>query len=480
MERKSLSRRDFMRLSALAAAGGILAACQPAEPQVVKETVVVEKEVEVPVEVEVEKTVVVEEIVEKEVTAVPEPGEPVEFEFWAQDWGPWLAICAEVERQVEDMNPNWDFVVRPLPWGDLTTKLVTAAAAGTEGDGFASYTYLWRQVATSELLLPLSPLISRAELEEIVFPEVLDELQEVGQELYFIPILSGFDGGAITINAEHFDEGTDFDAIATWEELVDLAVDATQRDDAGNMTRQGLVVNTFAAAAQFCLSQGATFYNLDQRRFELTIPEMEYAANEIWKLYNEYNCSDLDFELGTQDIFGSRLASMVNYGPYTLSGVEASQPDMKVTQIVTPPLGMIEPEDQRFWQNALFGVSMSRRLARDTAKMAVGAAALDIFLKPESLLMFLDFYSGGVCSPGVYESPDLENYKYGAATKDFGDRLWRRMVIVGNIIQEPYDIMSAEMQRMIRNEATVMEALTSLNDQLNVLEAEAVARKFGT
>ena len=479
MERRSLSRREFIRLSAVAAAGGILAACQPAAPQVVKETVVVEKEVEVPVEVE--KTVLVEEIVEKEVTAVPEPGEPVEFEFWAQDWGPWLAICAEVETAVEDLNPNWDFVVRPLPWGDLTTKLVTAAAAGTEGDGFASYTYLWRQVATSELLLPLSPLISRQELEEIVFPEVLDELQEVGQELYFIPILSGFDSGAVTINTEHFEAGTDFAAIASWEELVDLAVGATQRDDDGNMMRQGLVVGGygFGQAAQFCLSQGASFYNLDQRRFDLTIPEFEFGVNEIWKLFNEYNCSDLDFELGTQDIFGSRLASMVNYGPYSLSGFEASQPDMVLDQIVTPPLGAIEPEDQRFWQNALFGISLSRRLARDTAKMAVGAAALDYFLKPESLLMFLDFYSGGVCSPGVYESPNLGNYKYGLRTKDFGDRLWRRMVIVGNIIQEPYDIMGAEMQRIIRNEVSVTEGLTSLSDQLNELEAEAVARKFG-
>lgn len=471
MERKRLSRREFIHLSAVAAAGGVLAACQAVQPQVVKETVVVEKEVEVPVEVE------------KEVTVAPEPGEPVEFEFWAQDWGPWLQICAEVERQVEELNPDWDFVVRPLPWGDLTTKLVTAAAAGTEGDGFASYTYLWRQVATSELLLPLSPLISRQELEAIVYPEVLGELQEVGQELYFIPILSGFDAGCVTINTEHFEPGTDFDAVGTWEELVDLAVGATQLDDDGNMLRQGFLPGGsggFSLAAQFCLSQGASFYNKDQRRFDLTIPEMEYAATEIWKLYNVYNCADLEFQLGTQDLFGSRLVAMNNAGAYTLSGYEASQPDMVMEQIITPPLAMIEPEDQRFWQNALFGLSMSRRLARDVGKMAVGAAALEIFLKPESLLMFLDFYSGGVCSPGVYESPNLANYKYGELTKDYGERLWRRMVIVGNIIQEPYDIITAEMQRAIRNEATVTEALTSLNDQLNQLEAEAVARKFGT
>ncbi len=36
------------------------------------------------------------------------------------------------------------------------------------------------------------------------------------------------------------------------------------------------------------------------------------------------------------------------------------------------------------------------------------------------------------------------------------------------------------MQRMIRNEVSVTEELTSLNDQLNHLEAEAAARRFGT
>jgi hypothetical protein len=151
-----------------------------------------------------------------------------------------------------------------------------------------------------------------------------------------------------------------------------------------------------------------------------------------------------------------------------------------VEGILTPPLGSIEPEGQRPWQNSLFGISSSGRLARDAGKMAVGAAALDIFLRLESIQAFLDFYSSGVCSPGVYESPDLGNCRSGLRMQNYGDRLWRRMVIVGNVIQDPGDIIGAEMQRMIRNEVSVTEGLTSLNDQLNHLEAEAAARRFGT
>ena len=68
-----LTRRKFLKGLAVAAGSGALAACAP---EVVKETVIVEK----PVEKVVEKTVVVEnpveKVVEKVVTATPAPAAP--------------------------------------------------------------------------------------------------------------------------------------------------------------------------------------------------------------------------------------------------------------------------------------------------------------------------------------------------------------------------------------------------------------------
>lgn len=69
-DRKKLNRRDFLRMAALAAAGGAVVACQP-------QTVIVEKEVKVTeiVKEVVKETVVVEgesKIVEKEVTKIVE------------------------------------------------------------------------------------------------------------------------------------------------------------------------------------------------------------------------------------------------------------------------------------------------------------------------------------------------------------------------------------------------------------------------
>jgi ABC-type transport system substrate-binding protein len=67
--KKKFSRRDFLRMSALTATGVALAGCAP---EVIKETVEVEKEVTKEVEVPVEQTVIVEKEVE-----VPAEGEQV-------------------------------------------------------------------------------------------------------------------------------------------------------------------------------------------------------------------------------------------------------------------------------------------------------------------------------------------------------------------------------------------------------------------
>ena len=94
MADKKLTRRSFLRASALSALGAVVAACAQPTPQiiekevpvekVVKETVVVEKEV--PVEKTVKETVVVEKekVVEKVVTATPEPAKYKEAPMLAE------------------------------------------------------------------------------------------------------------------------------------------------------------------------------------------------------------------------------------------------------------------------------------------------------------------------------------------------------------------------------------------------------------
>ena len=129
MVQKKLSRREFLRAGAVAATGAALAACSPAAPQIIRETVevVVKETVEVETEVDVERTVVVEATQPPIPTAVPYSAATGEVVFWAYANDAW----EWVEKRFNDLDTGvtakWEF------GGNFNTqtKWVAAVAAGT-------------------------------------------------------------------------------------------------------------------------------------------------------------------------------------------------------------------------------------------------------------------------------------------------------------------------------------------------------------
>jgi len=107
MERKSITRRDFIKMAGLAASATALAACAP-------QTVVVEKTVEVPVEKIVKETQLVEKEVEKEVvvTATPlptTPPEPVVMDIWFNTDIPDINVEWSSDPNNEEFKKQWYF-----------------------------------------------------------------------------------------------------------------------------------------------------------------------------------------------------------------------------------------------------------------------------------------------------------------------------------------------------------------------------------
>ena len=133
-EVKRISRREFLQGVAILGGGAALAACtpQPAEPEVVKETVEVEKVVEV------EKTVEVEKVV---VATVP-PRDAVEVTWWQPPiwrYGPDLETIAEddpnawpedVIRRFQEEYPWITVLHEAVPWDQWGAKQSTAFASG--------------------------------------------------------------------------------------------------------------------------------------------------------------------------------------------------------------------------------------------------------------------------------------------------------------------------------------------------------------
>jgi multiple sugar transport system substrate-binding protein len=247
MTQKNLSRRDFLRLSTLAAAGAALAACQP---EVVKETVEVEVPVEVPVEqtVEVEKTVVVQ--------ATPAPEEVVEITFmgWGgveEDEGVRAAITV-----FEGAEPNIKVTWLHTP-ENYSEKMLAMVAAGTPPDTAFVRNQDYITYAHEGLLLDITDML---EADPVVgAPGYFIEPQETQRCTYqgrWYGIGSCWTGSHIYLNADIFDEAgieppsNDPDEAWDWDYFVEvcrqLTVDANGNHpgesgfDADNVERWGV------------------------------------------------------------------------------------------------------------------------------------------------------------------------------------------------------------------------------------------------
>ncbi|MBN1811219.1 MAG: extracellular solute-binding protein [Anaerolineae bacterium] len=165
MSQKKLSRRDFLRLSALTAAGAALAgcACPTPEPQVVEKEVVVTKVVTEKEEVEVEKEVLI--------TVPPEVMEPVELRiaWWGGDARATKTIA--VIEMFQELYPHITMLYEFSGWDDHWTKLATQAAGGNLPDIMQHDYARISEWVSSELLLPLDAYADDGTLD---FSDVAD------------------------------------------------------------------------------------------------------------------------------------------------------------------------------------------------------------------------------------------------------------------------------------------------------------------
>jgi multiple sugar transport system substrate-binding protein len=126
VSQKKLSRRDFLRMSALGAAGAALAGCCPAPVE--PETVVVTQETE--------REVVITQETEREVmvTVPPEEMEPIELRiaWWGGDSRATKTIA--VIEMFQELYPHITMLYEFSGWDDHWTKLATQAAGGNMPD----------------------------------------------------------------------------------------------------------------------------------------------------------------------------------------------------------------------------------------------------------------------------------------------------------------------------------------------------------
>lgn len=319
----------FKFVSALCLATLVLAACAPATPIVIKETVPVEvtKEVEVTKQVDVVQTQVV--------TAAPAAKTVVRLSGWASSPSE-TALLESLLYKFSVANP--DIVVKYEPiTGDYKQALLTAISSGTEPDVFYMDISWWQELAKNGVLMPLDDLMaSTATKKEDFIPSLFNAFVFDGKS-YGIP--KDFNTLGLFYNKDMFDKAKVKypDENWTWDDLKNAA--AKLSDAKNNIYGLGVPADA-GRFPIFVFQNGGTIMNADYTDTTLDADKVAAAA----KFYTDFRASKTgalpsDVGEGWQGtVFGKGQFAMVYEGGWLIPYLHDQFPNTKYG-VALPPKG---------------------------------------------------------------------------------------------------------------------------------------------
>ena len=247
MIRKSLNRRDFLRLAGGLAAGTLAASCAAPSPQVVKETVKETVIVEgTPRTIEKEVTKVVEKVVEKEkvFTAIPPTPGPVKIAVQSG----WMAnpatgdIWTPAIKLFSEKNPKIGVEFTAVP--GRVEDMLASMAGGVAPDVYHFYMAGWNEMMTKNIMLPLDDFIKAAGRDvfdpDIYLPVQWSYAQYKGKT-YGMPALEGGANAAFSWHKPLIEKagGDPEKGPRNWGEVATLAKKINKLDQSGNLELVG-------------------------------------------------------------------------------------------------------------------------------------------------------------------------------------------------------------------------------------------------
>jgi multiple sugar transport system substrate-binding protein len=331
---KTLTRRDFMRLTAGVTGGAILAGCAPGAPA--------------------------PEAPAAAPTAAPQPaaeasaaGFQGELEFWDWDHPPRMEFTDKLVVEFQETHPGVTLKYNPLPWTDIETKLLTVATAGS-GPAFSNIHFFWRyDLQRAGVLSPYpddiwdwSKLLSTPSNRD---PE--------NGKIYTCDFCFYCDMVFFN-NALLEKEGIKSESIPTnWDEFIKLAQQLTKKEG-GKIVQSGCTLNDYWAREwlfhTLVYQQGGWMYNADGTKAlwneEPGVKALQMMQDWYWK----YEIDDPQ-GLGEGEAFGNEKAAMFIDQGYVAAGINSTFPQMEGKWSTTttptysgtslPAWGMALPEE---------------------------------------------------------------------------------------------------------------------------------------
>jgi len=315
-EKKELTRRDFLRLSAAAATGAIVAACAPATPQIVEKEVIKE--------------------VEKVVTATPRPVTgPVTIRYThVADPGE-LEIRQANIADFEEKYPDIKLVEELVPEDGMAQKITTMVAGGAAPDTVYLHPSMVPLYAEQNVLLPQDDMAdSDAEFGADDFFDVTLDYFVYKGKTYGYPYYSGpivtfynktmFDEMGVEYPTEYSEGFKDGKDEWTRDQMLELAQRLTKGTGAEKTFGVWATTNSLHWLCAVIWSFGGNVWDEDMTKCLLTEPAAIEALKFQTDLFVKYNVAPLpDQQEGLPGGFLSGKCGMDD------CGIRADVPGMK-------------------------------------------------------------------------------------------------------------------------------------------------------
>jgi len=319
--KRSVSRREFMRLGGLSAGAAVLAACGGGGGGAEEEVAATEA-----------PSGEGEAVSESEAETAP-AAEGNEIHWWYA----WANFTPAVERMNELESLREHIGSDTLVWRDNVSQeeFLTAFAAGEPPDGGSNTDYpgFWAR----GVVVPVDDLVAGSTLIDLddMTPALVEAAIYDGQMIGVVGIESFIQWG-LNYNAQHVEEvGLDPDnPPLTVEDLLEWHRQMTTFDSAGNLTRLGLdPYDAMATEPDFpAFSYGLRWWNDEEKTFHLDDPRMAEAADAYGEFYriagpdNMAGMRTVEGQGGWGAAFNAEVQSMIIEGYWHPGETQIQQP----------------------------------------------------------------------------------------------------------------------------------------------------------
>ena len=483
--RNRVTRRQLLKWMGLTAATAALAACAPAPAPA--PTQAPAEATQAPAEA----TQAPKATAEVKPTETPIPPAPTatplptaapriygsgktEVVVWYQDWDGANKIMKFAAEEYIKTHADVTLNLQAIDYGNLLTKMLPSIASGTEGDVLNMYTDWVVATDIRQVFLDITDTAGGYQSwADKMWKAAFEDVDAPEGKVFYLPWLAGIRGAVLTFNTDHAKEANiDYLNLKTYEDVIDAGVKMTKKDG-DKLTRAGYSPRSSQYQLLWSLiwMLGGNFYDRESGKWSHSTPEGEAAAQMIYDLYWKYGTCDYALFTDEYQAVSQQLVSIWGDGAWTM-GVQTDVAKVPCDNIVLPKLA--NAKEYVLYPQHMAGFGLSKRLAKQEDKLKAALDFATLVVGPDALIQAFDFYSGVCMTKAVYEDPRIEKVKYGPVSKRVATTMWP-------VARYPRDHVAdqsqaaTELDRAMRKEISIKEALANMDAYLN--EQEAAARE---